>query len=685
MSQLKKLALLLVFLSLGYAEVHSQIPRRDSLLDQINHLRKKRDFSPKDSLHITLLNDLGEEMRYYKSDSLYLLSKEAYTNASDANDELGQSKSLFGLGTYYEDQGKYDQSIAYYQKALLLAKDINDEKLILNIENNIASVYYYKGDYAEALSRYLQGIELATHIADDEMLSIINENIANLYASQYDYDQAIHFYKIVKKINERIGNEIYTAETLSNLASVYADMGELEYAMFNINSSLTVFEKHNIMDWLAYAYEVKGKTYLKGGDYKWALYWYKQSEMIHKNMEDNRGETTMLNGISETYLGQQKDSLSELYALKAFSISKKIKFYEETQRSAKILYQINKNKEDYVSALKFHELYHTLHDTIMANKNEKNLTMLVTKLDFEKQKEDLIVENEKALASQKRYIYAALLILTIFLIVTLIVRRNEKIQKRLNVELYHKTAKLVENEKELRDINETKDKLFSIIGHDLRGPIAAFQGLLKLYKDGEIDSKEFLQFIPKLSSDIDHISFTLNNLLSWGRTQMNGSVTKPSIVSIDNLVNENINLLSETAKAKSLTIVNKMSTNIHTWVDSDQIDIVIRNLMSNAIKFTPERGYITFDAVERSTAWEISVRDTGVGIDEATQKKIFEKNSNVTTYGTNDEKGTGLGLSLCKEMVEKNNGKIWVESAAPNGSCFYFTLPKVRNKLKKAG
>jgi signal transduction histidine kinase len=227
--------------------------------------------------------------------------------------------------------------------------------------------------------------------------------------------------------------------------------------------------------------------------------------------------------------------------------------------------------------------------------------------------------------------------------------------------------------------------LFSIIGHDLRGPIAAFQGLLKLYKDGEIDGKEFLGFIPKLSSDIEHISFTLNNLLSWGQTQMNGSVTKPSIVSIENLVNENINLLSESAEAKSLKIVNKMTANILSWSDSDQIDIVIRNLMSNAIKFTPEKGMITIDALERSSTWEISVRDTGVGMDKEIQKKIFEKNSNITTYGTNDEKGTGLGLSLCKEMVEKNNGKIWVESFKPDGTCFYFTLPKVRDKFQKAG
>ncbi|NNK75548.1 MAG: tetratricopeptide repeat-containing sensor histidine kinase [Maribacter sp.] len=669
----------------GYGQVHAQLTKRDSLEQRIENYRAKHNFNPKDSLYIDLLNNLASEMRYYKSDSLLMLSQEALKFSKDASHEYGQCKSLVGIGDFYTDKGDFDQAISYYQKALIIAKQLDDKNLIINVQNDIAGAYDFQGDYAEALSRYLECIEIASVIGNDLMLSILNENIANLYATQKNYKQAIYFYKIVKRINDKIGNEIYSAETMSNIASVYADMGELEYAMFNVNSSITIFEKHKIMDWLAYAYEVKGKTYLKEGDNKWALFFYKQSEMIHENLEDDRGETQLFNGISEAYLNQNKDSLSELYAIKGYELSKKIKFHEETQKSAHTLYKINKNKKDFESALRYHEISRTLHDTISTNKNRKSITMLVTKLDYEKQKESLMEENTKALASQKRYIYAALFILVIFLIVTLIVRRNEKVQKRLNIELYNKTTKLVENEKELRNINETKDKLFSIIGHDLRGPIAAFQGLLKLYKDGEINGKEFLGFIPKLSSDIEHISFTLNNLLSWGRTQMNGSVTKPGIVSIENLVNENINLLSESAEAKSLRIVNKMTANILSWSDSDQIDIVVRNLLSNAIKFTPENGMITIDAIERSNIWEISVRDTGVGIDSETQKKLFDKNSNVTTYGTNDEKGTGLGLSLCKEMVEKNNGKIWVESFKPNGTCFYFTLPKVRDKFQRAG
>ena len=287
---------------------------------------------------------------------------------------------------------------------------------------------------------------------------------------------------------------------MSNLASVYADMGELDHAMYNVNSSITIFERHRIMDWLAYAYEVKGKTYLKGGDYKWALYWFKQSEMLHKKLEDDRGKTSLFNGIAEAYLKWGKDSISEQYAIKALEISNKINIREETQKSANLLYRISKNKQEFEKALDYHELYQTLYDTTTTNKNEKNLTMLVTKLEFERQKEDLISKNEKALAQQKRYVYAALLILLVFLVVTFLVRRSERIQKRLNLELYQKTAKLVENEKELRNINETKDRLFSIIGHDLRGPIGAFQGLLKLYRNNEIGKEEFLGFYSQVGS-----------------------------------------------------------------------------------------------------------------------------------------------------------------------------------------
>src|SRR6056297_3085792 len=453
--------------------------------------------------------------------------------------------------------------------------------------------------------------------------------------------------------------------------------------MFNINSSISVFEKEKKMDWLAYAYEIKGKVYLKQQKYNWAMYWYKQSELIHKNLDDKRSEIALLNGMAEASLGAKNDSLSQVFANRAFELSTKLEYMSGTKDCARILYEINKNKGDYKKSLYFHELYQQLSDTLSRSENQKSLTLLKTKFEYDQQKEQLIINNQKALAKQKSYIYASLIILIIFLCITFLVKRNKKIQKALNKELISKQQDLERKEKYLNEANHTKNKLFSIIGHDLRGPIGAFQGLIKLFKEGEMSKEEFIGFVPKLKSDIDHIAFTLNNLLSWGQTQMNGSVTKPGITSIESIVNENIALLSEVASNKSIKLINRIEPNTITWCDSDQIDIVIRNLVSNALKFTPENGMVTIGAVEKTKQWEIYVRDNGVGMNAETLGKIFGQSGTHTTYGTNDEKGTGLGLALCKEMVEKNHGIIWVDSSINKGSSFYFTIPKAQKEYKK--
>ncbi len=207
--------------------------------------------------------------------------------------------------------------------------------------------------------------------------------------------------------------------------------------------------------------------------------------------------------------------------------------------------------------------------------------------------------------------------------------------------------------------------------------------MLKLFTEGDVSKEEFLSFIPKLKADVENIAFTLNNLLTWGQSQLNGVVTKAKNVPLDKLVDNSVGLLSEIAASKSIKIMNHLPENPMIWADQNQIDIVIRNLLSNAIKFTPENGLITIEAEEKSDMWQIMIRDTGVGMNEEMQQKVFE-DTNVTTYGTNNERGTGLGLSLCKEMVIKNKGEIWVESVPRKGSSFYFTVPKGEKKYKRA-
>ena len=439
-----------------------------------------------------------------------------------------------------------------------------------------------------------------------------------------------------------------------------------------------------ILDWLAYCYEVKGKIYLKKGKNTWALYWYKQSELLHQEIEDDRGEIDLLIGMTQAFLNLKKDSIGEVYALNAFELSKKIGLRTGIKGSTYQLFKIYKNKKDYEKSLWYHEIYQVTSESLTKTSNEKGLNMLKTKIEYDQQKQQLIIENEKALAKQSIYIYVFIIILIIFAIIVFIIHRNEKTQKKLNIELRSNKSDLEEKQAYLNELNQTKNKLFSIIGHDLRGPIGAFQGLLKLFKEGEMTKEEFLNFVPKLKVDIDSISFTLNNLLSWGQTQMNGSTTRPMTTNLEGIIEENMALLSEIAESKSIKLINRIESNCQIWSDPNQVDIIIRNLLSNALKFTSNNGEIIIGAIQKLKTCEIYVKDNGMGMTEETIGKIFQKDSTHTTYGTNDEKGTGLGLSLCKEMVEKNQGKIWVHSAIGKGSSFYFTMPRVMEPIKKS-
>lgn len=686
MNPLKQAVALLLFICVQGSPnfLNAQIGKRQELRTQLRMMEKSPGFSTRDSTYVDLLNNLAREMRYFNADSLLLLAERALKYSKESGYARGECTAYLCMGDYYSDRGATDKAVAYYEKGISLATEIRETSLRLSMLNYLAGEFEYQGDYSKALNGYLQALELA--VKHDEMLlqSIINENIANLYASQKYYDESLEYYKKVKRLNDSLGDEIAQAETMSNLASVYADMDKLEYAMFNINRSIDIFEKNRIMDWLAYAYETKGKVYLKKFNYPWALYWYQQSELLHKDLEDDRARIDLFNGMAETYLGLENDSLAIRYAQEAFKISNALNSMEGTHKCAKTLYSIYRKQQDYATALAYHELYQEVSDSLSRNENKQSLSLLKTKTEYEQQKVSLILENEKALAEQQQYIRVGGLLLLIALLVIYFVHRGKRLQQRLTRELKGKHEILEKRKAELLLHNDTKTKLFSIIGHDLRGPIGALKELLKMFKEGEITQEDFQSYMPKLRSDVDHIFFTLNNLLSWGHSQLNGSVTRPVDVSLADLVDQNINLLTEVAENKSIRIISEIPRNATVWSDPNQIDIVIRNLISNALKFTPLNGMVTIQAEESGEHWIFSIRDTGVGMDRLTLQRIFESRDTHSTYGTANEKGTGLGLTLCKEMIEKNHGRIWVESMLRKGSTFYFSLPKTAETYSKA-
>jgi two-component system sensor histidine kinase/response regulator len=255
-------------------------------------------------------------------------------------------------------------------------------------------------------------------------------------------------------------------------------------------------------------------------------------------------------------------------------------------------------------------------------------------------------------------------------------RRTLEIQKQKN-EIIRERDDLENQKKELISLNNTKDKFFSIIGHDLKNPFSTVIGLSELLLD-DFDSfekerlKVFIQQINKFSSNAYAL---LENLLQWARSQTGKLKISKNLYNLRDVVEDNIDLLSGNAKQKNITI-NFPNESAFWHFDINMISTVVRNLISNAIKFTHEDGKIDIRFEERNSKLYVSVADTGMGIAKKDLPKLFKLDVNPTTIGTSDEKGTGLGLILCNEFIERHGGEIWAESEPGKGSIFKFYLPE---------
>lgn len=244
----------------------------------------------------------------------------------------------------------------------------------------------------------------------------------------------------------------------------------------------------------------------------------------------------------------------------------------------------------------------------------------------------------------------------------------------------HTQIKLKTIEAELKEALRSKDKFFSIIAHDLGNLFSGMVGLLRLLVDKEIDYSQVDTFLPLIKQSSERGYNLLTNLLEWSRVHTGRIKPHPQLLDVNTLVNTNMQLLENQSLQKQITIVSKIKKETVAFVDMQMCDTVMRNLLSNAVKFTPKNGHVEISSVDIDGMLEISIQDSGVGIEPKNIDKILRIDESYNTKGTNNESGTGLGLSLCQEFIDKNNGILGVDSELGNGSRFYIRLPLKRSE-----
>ena len=246
--------------------------------------------------------------------------------------------------------------------------------------------------------------------------------------------------------------------------------------------------------------------------------------------------------------------------------------------------------------------------------------------------------------------------------------------EKQKAEIAEKAEQLQAQTLQLTELNSLKNKLFSVISHDLKTPMYALRNLFQNVKDYDLPAEEIKNLLPDVVNELNYTTGLMENLLQWAKSQMQSNSVKPQKLEIFKIISEIIQLMALQAEAKGIQVECKPDQSLYVYADRDMVNLVLRNLVSNAIKFTPENGRIIIKVQEKRSFIQVCITDNGVGISRENLDKLF--NEYYSSKGTSNESGTGLGLILCKEFLSQNGGEMKVESQEGKGSTFSFTLPR---------
>jgi len=667
--------LLFAFICTSFFSAFAQKDSIDFYHEKISRLTHSLNFSENTPEYIDNLNQLSYYQRLIEQDSMLVNSERALALSKKNKYIQGELEALANLATLYLYTGQTDKSIEFSLETIKNPELSSFPKTEMKIYNILGQGYYFKNDYPSTYTQFLHTLAIAEKNSDQFHLFRMNMNLGTIFSRLEDNEEALKYYAVAFKHVKNLKDPTKEAMMLSNMAFLNIELGNLNQAKIELDETLALLEKNKQTTWLAWTFSTLGLYYLTLNDFDNALVNYQKSLDMHDEFNDVKAKADIKYGLGRSYLG-----LNNLVKAEA-NINESVMLYASSdydtglEKAYRTLYEISKSKDDVAESLKYLELTEKLSNDNFKKKNRRNLTMLNAKLNFEKETENLKAQNELAINQQRKYVKWALAALFTSLVIVFLILNANKREKLLNKKLANQAKILNKNQEALTQINSNQDRLFSIVGHDLRGPIISLNEILTLYLEDPEGKDYFEKFAPQLKEDLEQVQFTMDNLLHWGKTQMQGNTINVRSISVRNELDIILQLYRNEINKKAITINNQVAVNHSVFADLQQFNVIFRNLINNAIKFTPNEGMITIKTKIKDKNLVIQVSDTGVGMTESDVQKLFSDTENFSNFGTNLEKGTGLGLRLVKAMVIKNSGEIIVKSEPNKGSQFIVQLP----------
>lgn len=510
-------------------------------------------------------------------------------------------------------------------KAANIFEQIGDTSNFIRASVLMGQVYISKENYNSALIIYKETLGIAKELNDSNRIADVVDHIGVIYTFQEDYDLALLNHFEALGINEQIENNINLGINHANIGEIYMLKGENGKALFHLNTALKIEENEKFNSALIFIYYVLGETYSKMMQPDNALMLFNKSLYLIDMTGEKREKPYVYNLISEHY-ERNKDFKKSLifqkkYSSERDSINNQANIFQIDE--LRIRYDVDKKEQEYKSLL----LEKEVHEIELATNNNRIRMQL----------------------------------LIIFLVVAGLISS------------FIFTIYFIRSRSKLKKTGKTKDVLFSIIGHDLRGPMANIKQIVELLPT--LDPLQRDKYIKTLKEPVEASFTLLEDLLAWSRSINDTMDHNPENIFVKDTIGNTFRLLQSIMETKNIIFEFTIPDNIQVFADKNHFSTIMRNLISNAIKFTPEDGLISINHKVEDSRIKIMVSDTGVGIEPHNITKILNKDSFYTTYGTNNEKGSGLGLVLCQNFIKMNKGKLGIESVVGKGSTFYFSLP----------
>lgn len=632
-----------------------------------------------DSSRYALLTNIADQ--YYYNNQVEL-SATYYKKAAELSELKPQpnlrhvSESYGNYGYCLNELGKYNDAIIYYNKALEAATQNFDSTEIATQYSNMGISYFLMGNYEKSIENYQKALNIDQALKNQETIGIDYSVIGNVFATWGKHENAITFFNEALKIARTLNNAEQISTRLNKLASSYIALQRNDSALIYLQESMSITKQLKNTNRLGMVQNQIGLTYQKSGNHQLAMAYYDSA--ISNIKGDIKTEAILNSNICETCLISGDYKKAEVYCHKGLSSAIDIGLMHTIIKTygllGKICYQTGRYKEAY----EFFELYSTYKDSAFSQESQKKLTEFQTIFETEKKDAEINLLNSEKLiqetlikeAKQRQVFFIIITLLLAVLFFLLFYQYTNR--KKINTLLAAKND-------QLGQLNSTKDKFISIIAHDLKNPFSAFSNISSalFYKKSTLSENEVDQLTASLYHSSIKIKDMLMSLLDWARMQKDNLDVALASFDLSKTVTQSIEFNAALAEAKNIVILNKVDHEILLTSNNKTILTVLNNLLTNAIKFSNDGQSIEVYTSIQNNCINLIVEDHGIGLTRSEISQLFRIDIDTRKIGSSKDKGTGMGLILCKELLEKINGKIMVESSPGTGSKFIVCIPLV--------